>query len=58
MESRSTLEPQDVEMLVEVSGESGSVKRGADAVTDNEERARVRLKLKASEAKDTTFTMS
>ena len=38
------LEQQDVEMLVEVSGESASVQRGADAVADNEERARLRLR--------------
>ena len=37
------LEQQDVEMPVEVSGGSASVKRGADAVANNEERARLRL---------------
>ena len=33
-------ERQDVEMPVETLGESGSVKRGSDAVADNDERAR------------------
>ena len=33
---------QDVEMPVEVSGESAFVKRGVDAVADNEDRARLR----------------
>ena len=37
------LEQQGVEIPVEVSGESAFVKRGADAVADNEERARFRL---------------
>ena len=32
------LEQQDVEMPVETLGESASVKRGSDAVADNEER--------------------
>ena len=31
-------------MLVEVSSDSASVKRGADAVGDDEERARLRLR--------------
>ena len=38
----SLLEQQDVEMPVEVCGEPASVKRGADAVADSEERARLR----------------
>ena len=38
------LEQQDVEMPVETPGESASVKRGSDAVADNEERARLRLR--------------
>ena len=37
-------ERQDVEMLVEAPVESPSVKRGSDAVADNEERARARLR--------------
>ena len=37
-------EQQDVEMPVEVPGGSASVKRGADAVADTEERARLRLR--------------
>ena len=37
-------EQQDVEMPVEVSGESTTAKRGADAVADDEERPRLRLK--------------
>ena len=36
-------EQQDVEMAVEAPAESASVKRGSDAVADNEERARLRL---------------
>ena len=35
---------QDVEMRVEAPVESASVKRGSDAVADNEERARLRLR--------------
>ena len=38
------LEQQDVAMLVDVSGESTFVKRGAVAVADDEERARLRRK--------------
>ena len=38
------LERQDVEMLVEAPAEAASVKRGSDAVADNEERARLRLR--------------
>ena len=38
------LEKQDVEMLVEAPAASASVKRGSDAVADNEERARLRLR--------------
>ena len=37
-------ERQDVEMPVEAPGESASVKRGSDAVADNEERARLQLR--------------
>ena len=37
------LEQQDVELPVEAPGESASVKRGSEAVADNEERARLRL---------------
>ena len=37
-------ERQDVEMPVEAPVESASVKRGSDAVADNEERARLRLR--------------
>ena len=36
-------ERQDVEMPVEVSGASASVKLGSDVVADDEERARLRL---------------
>ena len=53
------LEQQDVEMPMEVPGESATVKRGADAVADDEERPRLGLKrLKASEARNTTCKMS
>ena len=37
-------ERQDVEMPVEAIAESASVKRGSDAVADNEERARLRFR--------------
>ena len=40
-------ERQDVEMLVDAPAESASVKRGSDAVADNEERARLRLRADA-----------
>ena len=38
------LKQLDVGMLVETLGESASVKRGAEAAADNEERARLRLR--------------
>ena len=51
------LEQQDVEMPVETLGESASLKRGSDAVADNEERARLRLRAegKRKEARNTIF---
>ena len=39
------LERQDVEMPVEAPVKSASVRRGLDAVADNEERARLRLRV-------------
>ena len=38
------LEQQDVEMPVDISSVSASVKRGADAVADDEERGRLRVR--------------
>ena len=50
---------QDVEMLVEVSGEPASANCGADAVADDEERTRWRLRAEgASEARSTKCKIS
>ena len=43
-EDPAPLERQDVEMLLEALVESASAQRGSDAVADNEERARLRLR--------------
>ena len=48
------VEQQDVEMPVETPVESASVRRGSDAVDDNEERACLRLR---AEGKLTTYKM-
>ena len=42
---------QDVEMPVEAPAESASVKRGSEAVADNEERARLRLRAEGKRGK-------
>ena len=48
-------EQQDVEILGEALVESASVKRGSDAVADNEERARLRLRAEGKRGQKTRY---
>ena len=51
------VEQPDVEMPVETPVESACVKRGSDAVADNEERVTCDSELRANEAGNTTYKM-